>query len=581
MLAALLPFVYCALSWRSETFSAAGRVPIGYDAFFHARLALQWASGHPVAFDTSIHAPEGSWLVWPWAWDAALGAAVWTSRHLGLDSLELAMALPVLVGVVNLLLVARLLSRLGLNSAWCALAALGVGLAPTFVQNHAFGAIDHHAAELSFVLLTLNLAADLHRDATARRAGALGALLGFSHALHPGLFVWHLPLAFAFGTSWLTGRAVPPNIAVACAVGIAVGLAAAVLPADSVHAGLFQFDVFSLFHVYVSLITAGGLVAIARIAPRPSAKLIVACVAAVAALPLLIEARDGLRWLSGDLEFFNHLVETASPMEFVASRGIGPALRFYGPAVLFGTIALGWWIVSQRLAARGGLMVTAMFVLIVLLGASQVRYAYLWVPAAWMAAIAGLECVHRHVSRPLRALAWSGLVVALLVPLPMTLSKPGIGGDRLFASSQAFWPQLGQICATGSPVLLAEPVFGHFINYFSACRTVANNFVSNSLHESKIREAYALLGGPPEQIAQAAPFVGLVLVRAGPIGIDTAGCTDRSLNTRLICDDETPGFRRLVEVRATLKDGSSRRLLGLFAVERGRDEARDAASGGD
>src|SRR5690606_23916161 len=139
-----------------------------------------------------------SWLVWPWAWDAALGAAVWVSSRIGLAPLELAMALPVVLGVANLFLVARLLHRLGLGPSWCALAALGTGLAPTFLQNHAFGAIDHHAAELGLVLLALNLSTDLHRDAS-RRALLLGAVLGFSHALHPGLFVWHLPLAFGFG----------------------------------------------------------------------------------------------------------------------------------------------------------------------------------------------------------------------------------------------------------------------------------------------------------------------------------------------------------------------------------------------
>ena len=49
-------------------------LPSNPDAFYHARRILDAVMhGIPVAdFDARIHAPEGSWLTWPWGYDSLM-----------------------------------------------------------------------------------------------------------------------------------------------------------------------------------------------------------------------------------------------------------------------------------------------------------------------------------------------------------------------------------------------------------------------------------------------------------------------------------------------------------------------------
>ena len=46
-------------------------IPADHDSFYHARriLAALPAPWHLLQFDPRIHAPDGSWVTWPWAYD--------------------------------------------------------------------------------------------------------------------------------------------------------------------------------------------------------------------------------------------------------------------------------------------------------------------------------------------------------------------------------------------------------------------------------------------------------------------------------------------------------------------------------
>lgn len=567
---AALPFLANALAWRTQTFSEAGRVPIGYDAFFHARRALQWSQGGIQSFDTSIHAPEGSWLVWPWAWDTLLGLLTKASWALGLDSLELALAAPVVLGVVNLALLSKLAIRLGSSRLMAAVAVLGVGLSPSFLMTHAFGSIDHHALELTVVVSALVLLIWVSTSRSNLSAVSLGGVLGFSHAVHPGLFIWHLPLIVAALVQWGHNDSWPRRITLMIALGLVVGAMLAALPEDAVWAGLFQFDVLSLFHLYLTLLTATGLVVVALVRPKWRHIAALAPLAIFAAIPLVREVDEGLRWLSGDLEFFEQLTETASIVEYAQQKGWRGIAWFYGAILIVGACATAWYLAIGRRSTPCGTAMSVAIALVAALGMSQVRYAYILVPMLWVLTAVLVSKLQASSTRSTsRFIVVLPVVACLMIPLPIQPKKTSIGGDNLFASSQTFWPHLARHCSEGRPVLLAEPVFGHFINYFSECRTIANNFVSNPLHESKIRLAYSLLRGKPDDLELRAPFVDLVLVRSNPVGrkgVDFCGATQ--LGAKLICDEGVPGFKLLAEIRGAQQDGRSQRLLGLFRVER-------------
>lgn len=579
-IAAMLPFLYSALAWRSQTFSESGRIPLGHDAVFHAVRALEMAQGHWHAYTTRIHAPEGSWLVWPWAWDGLLAALSRISQALDWHTLELPMVAPVLLGVFNLALIAWLVRALigdrgagsGIslgNMRFDLLAVIAVGLSPSFVQNHAFGAIDHHAAELSVLLTVLVLFVRMHTAPAVNAALALGLVLGFSHAIHPGLFIWHLPLALASALLWLQGRLWPGNQLLALAAGLLLGLLVAMAPATSVHAGLFRFDVFSGFHVMVTLWTAIALLAMRAYRASPGSIAVLLVCGIAAAMPLLLEVRAGMRFVSGDFEFYRHLAETMSILAYMHAYGPGAVSRYYGPVLVFGGLALIAVLARGAARAQVGLAVLITVPMILWLGLSQVRYAYFLIPILWIALICGLAQLLPRCGGPVRLALAVTVLLSVLVALPMQLSKPSIGADALFASSQGFWQHIGAHCEEGQPIVLAEPVFGHYINYFSECRTVASNFISNSHHEQKVQQVYAALAAPPQQFRDLAPFADMVLVRINPLDRSAlASCGAEDLGSQLICDTPLDGFELLQEQRLQGADGRSHRLLGLFRVVR-------------
>src|SRR6185369_6736741 len=67
-------------AFTMQTLSAAWTdghyIPAHNDAFYHARRILDAVmTGQPIAqFDARMHVPEGSWVTWPWCYDAAMAA---------------------------------------------------------------------------------------------------------------------------------------------------------------------------------------------------------------------------------------------------------------------------------------------------------------------------------------------------------------------------------------------------------------------------------------------------------------------------------------------------------------------------
>jgi asparagine N-glycosylation enzyme membrane subunit Stt3 len=67
--------------------------PVSNDSFYHARRILD-AVDSPrgfYQFDEMIHAPEGSWLTWPWAYDWGMAQFVkaWQFFNPAMDSMEI------------------------------------------------------------------------------------------------------------------------------------------------------------------------------------------------------------------------------------------------------------------------------------------------------------------------------------------------------------------------------------------------------------------------------------------------------------------------------------------------------------
>src|SRR5215471_20614641 len=72
--------VFFALLLRDSTIVDGLYLPRGNDSFHHARRILEAAIGRGFyEFDVRLHAPDGSWVPWPWGYDylMAKGTQIW------------------------------------------------------------------------------------------------------------------------------------------------------------------------------------------------------------------------------------------------------------------------------------------------------------------------------------------------------------------------------------------------------------------------------------------------------------------------------------------------------------------------
>ena len=180
------------------------------DSLYHARRILDAAVGSGFyEFDVRLHAPDGAWISWPWAYDylmaKAVQAALWIDP--ALDPLAFISYVPVAWVVVNAALLVSIATAIGLSREMRVLAMLCFALSPLTQLLHSVAMIDHHYVEHTFVLLNVWLGIRWFRQpAKIGRAVSLGVTLGLAPAFHNGLFILQLiPLASVF-ISWLRGR---------------------------------------------------------------------------------------------------------------------------------------------------------------------------------------------------------------------------------------------------------------------------------------------------------------------------------------------------------------------------------------
>ena len=76
-LVASLIALFFALVLRDSTIVGDAYIPRGNDSFYHARRILDAAIGARgfYQFDERLHAPDGAWVGWPWAYDYLMAQA--------------------------------------------------------------------------------------------------------------------------------------------------------------------------------------------------------------------------------------------------------------------------------------------------------------------------------------------------------------------------------------------------------------------------------------------------------------------------------------------------------------------------
>src|SRR5205085_7555040 len=130
-------------------------LPLGMDSFYHAHRILDAIGngGTLAQFDPRIHAPEGSWVTWPWAYDGLLAWLVIGLRHivpLG-DPMALLAYVPPTWAFINAALLVSLGAALGLRLPWLLLLGAAFAFSPLTQELHGIRVLDHHYVEYSFL----------------------------------------------------------------------------------------------------------------------------------------------------------------------------------------------------------------------------------------------------------------------------------------------------------------------------------------------------------------------------------------------------------------------------------------------
>ena len=322
--------VFFALLLRDSAVIEGVYLPRTNDSLYHARRILDAAVGNRgfYQFDERLHAPDGAWIPWPWAYDYLLAkltqVAVWVAPTL--DPAAFIAYAPVAWIFVNAALFMAAAGAIGLPAECRLLAMVCFALSPLTQLLHAVGMIDHHYVEHTFVLATIWLGLrwfeHLDKHTPRRRLGRdAGPRLRVSQrAVHTAA------RAARCGVRALAAQ----RGAAACAPlrGFAIALLVTtqliLLPSEPYRRLMFEFGLLSWFHFYVAVCTsvAVGLHGVASVhapqsrAARPLCGLL--------ALPLGAQVIAGAGFLSGEFSVLDQIVEVRSP--YALARTLGPAM---------------------------------------------------------------------------------------------------------------------------------------------------------------------------------------------------------------------------------------------------------------
>jgi hypothetical protein len=499
-------------------------VPSTPDAFYHARRILDVVmSGEPVVqFDALIQQPEGSWIAWPWGFDTAMATVVGWFGPFASESAAAAVLvhLPVGAAPLAMALLVLLWRQLALSFAAATLATAGFAALPLVFFAFAVGNVDHHFAELLWLLLTFYAGIRFFRGTASVGPGVLlGTVLGSAVAVHNGLFILQLPLVVAFAWRWLRGEPLPPRHAVLslAATLVAVTLLASI-ESEPWRRGVFEFYTLSWFHSYVAAATAVFVAVLTMARPRPSTVAAIALGAAAVAVPLLRSAGLGAGFVSGELDVLRDITEARSPYELYALFGPAQSTRLFSWLMWLALPALVanlYWVARVREPGRQFFAIAAaMFLVLMQL---QFRFGVLGIVPLLATLALALDAAAARwpaLARWHVGAAALGLLVALTPTRSAWTVPRAPGGDPFYADVYPGLMQLREACEQRPGVVLAGINDGHWIRYHTRCGVIGNVFLLTEQDARKRLEVEMLLATEPARLRTARPDVAYVLVHS-------------------------------------------------------------------
>lgn len=575
--------VFFAVLLRDSAAIDGSYLPRTNDSLYHARRILDAAVGTRgfYQFDERLHAPDGAWISWPWAYDYLLAKATQLAYWVfpDLDPMAFLAYAPVAWILVNIALFLGLCRAIGLSREMQLLALLCFALSPLTQLLHAVGMVDHHYIEHTFVLAAVWLGVRwFQRTESVVRAAALGLTLGAACAFHNGLFILQLlPLTVVF-ILWLRGEAPPRGALFGFAVALLATVQLVLLPSEPYRRLMFEFGLLSWFHFYVAICTSA---AIGFMALRPFSRhhlvLLIALCGALA-LPLAAQLVAGASFLSGSFSILEEIVEVRSPYAlFTHTLGPLETLSYYSYLLLAVPLLLAFYayrIVRERAPARLFYAVAATFGLALLL--DQFRLHYFGFFAMVTGALVLLEDVRDRLRWHRGATFVGAFALIVLAYQPALRGRLFVvhapSSDPEYANALALHAELEKQCLADPGVVLANTDDGNGILFHTECSVIANNFILRPEDARHIDEVHRLMQLSPAEIKRQRPDVKYVLVRSldfVEVENDEVLLSDSSPIAMQLLASATPppGYELLATVRMRIdSEGNTAVFARLFKV---------------
>jgi len=513
--------VIAALTMLTAAHADGEFLPSNPDAFYHARRILDSLfSGSPVIqFDPRIHAPEGSWLTWPWGFDTLLTQI---TRLFGPYASEaqanrVLMNIPPAAAPIAVGLVVIIARQLALPFFLALLLVMGFSALPLVYMQFAVGNIDHHFAELLWTLGTLS--AGIWFFGVDRRSyGAgitLGVVLGTALAIHNGLFILQIPIAITFGLFWLRGIPLPHRSQV-IAFGAALLTTALLvcLPSEPWQRGFFEFYTLSWFHFYIAACVAVFSILLVMI-QRTTRNVVIILLSAVAALvPIIGTLSLAGEFVSGELDSIRNIDEAWSPYALYRAFGESMSTRFITWLMwLTGPMALlnAWWIYRRKDPALQFVAIASVMGLVLM----QTQFRLCVFGEVPMLLTPILAARFLYESRPeLRRVALAACCALFAIAFYPTIAnwqmRWTLAGNVGYANLRSTFPVLKDVCAQRPGIVLGDLDTGHWITYHSKCSVIADVFLLTPQHAEKALESARLLAMTPADLLNAKPQVRYV-----------------------------------------------------------------------
>jgi hypothetical protein len=581
-LVATLIALFFSLLLRDSSFVDGAYLPRTNDSMYHARRILDAVVGSRgfYQFDERLHAPDGAWISWPWAYDYSLAKltqlALWLDPTL--DPMQVISYAPVAWILVNAALLMAVCGAIGLSAELRLLAMLCFALSPLTQLLHAVGMIDHHYVEHTFVLSTVWLGLRwLKQPDSAPRAAQLGAILGLACGFHNGLFILQLvPLAAVF-LLWL--RSAAPSRASLRAFVIALMLTTqlVLLPSEPYRNLMFEFGLLSWFHFYVAVCTSAAMLFMAwqPFSRRNLALLGVLC--ALLALPLARQLAAGAGFLSGSFSVLDQIVEVKSPYKLFTEH-LGPAetLGYYSWLLFATPLLLGFFAyraLREREPVRLYYAVAATLGLALLLDQFRLHYfGFFAMVTGSLLVLDDLRARFRWHRGATFVAAFATVALAIQPSIERLFVFHAPSSDPDYANTLALQAELAKHCAMDPGVVLASTDDGNGILFHTACSVIANNFILRPEDARHIDEVFRLMRLSPAEIKRQRPDIKYVLLRVINFVEDKDGTVQLAAGSPIAMQllkplEPPPGYEMLATIRVAMDDkGTTAVFARLFKI---------------